>query len=117
MRNYREDSVDNGGFLAFREIYVRRQINAPLQEAITLDQLYAFFTSALYRYEGVSYQHFEGLIEGGFAFRVATVFLYGQQVEGIVKVLGVGVAGDVGGEAQDIPHPFQKLTPALIPSP
>ena len=112
MRIYREASVDNGGFLAFRDIYVRQQINAPLQEAITLDHLYAFFTSALYKYEGVSYQHFEGLIEGGFAFRVATVLLYGQQVEGIVKVLGVRVAEDVGGEGKDIAHALQKLMAA-----
>ncbi len=109
MRIYREASVDNGGFLAFRNIYARQQINAPLQEAITLDQLYAFFSSALYRYEGVSYQQVEGLIEGGFAFRVATVLLYGQQVEGIVKVLGVKVAEDARGESKDITHSLQKF--------
>lgn len=109
MRIYREASIDNGGFLAFKNIYVRQQINAPLQEAITLDQLYAFFAPALHRYEGVSYQHFEGLIEGSFAFRVAKVFLYGQQVEGIVKFLGVRIAEDVGEESKDVAHALQKF--------
>src|SRR5215469_9030777 len=113
MRIYRAASIDNGGLLAFREIYVRQQLKAPLQEeAINLDQLYTFFNSAIYRYEGLAYQHFEGLIEGGFAFRVATVFLYGQQAEGIVKILGVRVAEDVGGEGKEIADTLQKFMAA-----
>ena len=109
VRIYREASVDSGRSLAFRDLYLRQQIKIPLQEVITLDQLYAFFTSALYRYEGVCYQQYDGLIEGGFAFRVATVILYGQQVEGTVKVLGIGVIGDVTGESKDIAHALEKL--------
>jgi hypothetical protein len=95
MHIYRDASVNTGRFVAFKHVHLRQQFNAPLQEEILLDQLEHFFPSVSYRYEGVSYQQSEGLIEGGFAFKIATTLCYGQQVEGVMKVLGLKVGEEV----------------------
>jgi hypothetical protein len=109
---YREASINNGHFLAFKNIHVRQQINTPLPEEISLDQFASFFTSALYRYEGISYQGADGLVDGGFAFRTSATLFYGQQVEGIVKILGVKVVEKVPAENKDIAHSFQSFMAA-----
>src|SRR5260221_273389 len=109
MRIYREASVNDGRVLGFKSLHVRQQINVPLQERIPLNQLDHFFTSVPYRYEGVSYQRAEGLIEGGFAFIVAPVLFYGQHVEGMVKSLSVKVVGKAPGANTEIVHSLQEL--------
>lgn len=109
MRIYREASVNDGHALGFKSLHVRQQINVPFQEKIPLNQLDLFFTSVPYRYEGVSYQQAEGLIEGGFAFRVAPVLFYGQHVEGMVKSLSIKVVGKAPGANTEIVHSLQEL--------
>ncbi|BCL79629.1 hypothetical protein ccbrp13_20940 [Ktedonobacteria bacterium brp13] len=106
---YREASVNNGHLLAFKKVHVRQHINTPLPEEILLEQFVSFFTSALYRYEGISYQGTDGLIDGGFAFRTSAALFYGQQVEGIVKILGVKMVENVPVENKDISHSFQRF--------
>ena len=85
---YREASVNNGQFLAFKNIHMRQQINTPLLEKITVDQFARFFTPDLYSYEGVSYQGVDGLVDGGFAFRTSAALFYGQASRRHCKVPG-----------------------------
>ena len=106
---YREASVNNGQFLAFKNIHMRQQINTPLLEKITVDQFARFFTPDLYSYEGVSYQGVDGLVDGGFAFRTSVALFYGQQVEGIVKFLGIKVVERASAENKDIAYSFQNF--------
>ncbi|MDQ2903869.1 MAG: hypothetical protein M3Y81_09980 [Chloroflexota bacterium] len=74
-----------------------------------MDQIFRFFPMISSRYEGVSYQHLDGLIEGGFAFRVAAVAFYGQQVEGIVKSLAMKVPGEGTGKATEIASALRSV--------
>lgn len=88
---------------------MRQQINTPLLEKITVDQFARFFTPDLYSYEGVSYQGVDGLVDGGFAFRTSAALFYGQQVEGIVKFLGIKVVERASAENKDIAYSFQNF--------
>jgi hypothetical protein len=109
MHIYRDASVNTGRFVAFKHIHLRQQLNAPLQEEILLNQLEGIFPSVSYRYEGVAYQQSDGLIEGGFAFKVATTLFYGQQVEGVVKVLGLNMGEKAPEANQDLADALQKF--------
>lgn len=111
-RIYREASVFDGSFLAFKTLHLRQQLNTPLHGGLPLNQLAPFFTSVPESYEGVAYQHTDGLIEGGFAFRVAAVLLYGQQFEGIVKILGLKIIKDVPGEYKETAHALERFMAA-----
>lgn len=85
----KDKSVDNGKLLGFREIYIRKEIAVPIQNRIPFSEVLATFPEAQSRYEGVAYLLSDGLIEGGFAFRLGSLIVYGQESEGLVKVLGL----------------------------
>jgi hypothetical protein len=109
IRNiYRESSINNGHFLAFKNVHVRQHIDAPLPKGISFDQLTDFFAPMLSRYDGIAYQGSDGLIEGGFAFSGTSIF-YGQHVEGMIKMLGVKVEEHVPTEDGDIAHALQRF--------
>ena len=84
-RIYAEERVGIG----FRNIHVRDEIPAPLdQTAIQFGEIRELLGTTPDIYEGVAYSGVAGLISGGFAMRLApAIQLYGQQVEGVVKVL------------------------------
>jgi hypothetical protein len=105
---YRESSINNGHFLAFKNIHVRQHIDAPLLKGILLDQLTDFFAPMLPRYDGIAYEGSDGLIEGGFAFSATSIF-YGQHVKGMIKMLGVKVEKNLSTEDGDIAHALQHF--------
>lgn len=107
-RIYQEASVDAGRFLAFRKIYLRQQIPTPLPKGIGLDDLAAFFLFAPHWYDGLAYQQYEGLLEGGFAFKVAPLVFYGQQRDGLVNVLGVKIVRRNEEQGKELADAVQK---------
>lgn len=108
-RIYQEASVFNGQFFGFKELHLRQQLVRPLQAAIPLKQLPLFFTPIPYMYEGVSYQHIDGIIEGGFAFKAGTLIFYGQQSGGVVSSLGLKMEESVSQEIKTIASALQQL--------
>lgn len=85
LRIFREQSVDNGRFLGFKELHLRRRITAPLMGELTLSDLYSVFPNNVHRYEGLSYLDAEGIIAGGFAFDFGPLVIHGQEGEGRLK--------------------------------
>ncbi|GCE31182.1 hypothetical protein KDA_66660 [Dictyobacter alpinus] len=106
---YQKFSVSNGQFFVFKHIHVRQPIDVLLPEGILLDQLTDFFAPMLSRYDGIAYQGSDGLIEGGFAFSVATHLFYGQHVDGMVKMLGIKVGASVPTKKEDIVYALQHF--------
>jgi len=88
-RIFNEQSIDNGEFLSFRELYIRKEISKPIQYHLTLKELSAALPESVFRYDGVAYIQVDGLIGGGFAFDVESLIVYGQHIDGLVNILGV----------------------------
>jgi hypothetical protein len=88
QRIYAEESRDNGSFLAFKHIFIRSQITAPISSEIPLSQLLAMLPEH-HPYEGVSYPKEMGLIDGGFACKLAGLIVYGQAIGGFVQTLAL----------------------------
>lgn len=59
-------------------------------------------------YDGLAYQQYEGLIEGGFAFKVAPLVFYGQQSDGLVNVLGVKIVSGDKEQGKELAAAVQK---------
>lgn len=107
---YQEASIDNGHFLAFKTLHVRKRIPTPLRDGIPLSELTQFFTSVLQKqYEGVSFQQDERLVDGGFAFQALPVVLYGQHTEGLIKILGIRVGEKAPENQKNIVHFLHHL--------
>lgn len=87
-RIYDEASIDNGSFFSFKELALRSKITPPINSEIPLSQLLSFFPGSSL-YEGVSYPKEIGLIEGGFAFKLAGITIYGQAMNSLVQTLAL----------------------------
>lgn len=87
-RIYDEASIDNGRFLAFKELALRSKLTTPISSQIPLSQLLSVFPNSS-PYEGVSYPKELGLVAGGFAFRLAGLTIYGQAVDDLVQTLAL----------------------------
>lgn len=103
---YQEASVNNGHVRAFKRIHLRH-ITTPFLDEIRLEHFFSFFTSAFSSYDGIAYQGSDGLVDGGFAFSTVSVLFYGQQVEGVMKVLGIKMRAPA--EHMDIAHSLQRF--------
>lgn len=87
-RIYVEESKDNGRFLVFKHIFIRSHVTAPISSQIPLHQLLAMLPEHR-PYEGVSYAKEVGLIDGGFAYKLAGLIVYGQATGGFVQTLAL----------------------------
>lgn len=106
---YQQYRINNGQFLAFKNIHVRQHIDAPLSEEISFNQLTDFFAMMLSHYDGIAYQGSDGLIAGGFAFNVASLLFYGQYIEDRVKICGIKVGENVLTKSNDIARALQRF--------
>jgi hypothetical protein len=86
-RIHNEQSIFNGVFYAYKEIYLRDGIDNPLKQAIRLSELYSKLSTKSTQYEGLTYEDVAGLIAGGFAFHSGELDFYGQQIDGRVNIL------------------------------
>jgi hypothetical protein len=101
-RIFREESIDNGSFLAFRTLHVRSLIKAPINAHISLTQVAAALPIGSEAYEGIAYEREAGLIDGGFAWQVGSHTLYGHQQESIVTELGLQIDRSTAPISQDL---------------
>ncbi len=101
-RIYREASVPAGPVLGFREIHVRKAMNFPIGDPLTLDAVYACFDPAPAFYDGVGYRGHDGLVVGGFAFAAGPLTVYGQHLDGQVRVLGLALTPGLPATAQAV---------------
>jgi hypothetical protein len=98
---------------AFKEIHVRKSLAAPLnRERLLLNQLASFFTGAPEIYDGVAYEHLDGLLEGGFACRLGTVVFYGQQSEGTIRTLGTKIVEETPEAHKETAQALQRFMEA-----
>jgi len=86
-RIFHEESVDNGQLPGFKKIHLRKRIKTPLQCNLSLNDLYSIFPNSLSQYDGLSYLQAEGVIEGGFAFDIGPLVVYGQELDSRVRTL------------------------------
>jgi hypothetical protein len=89
VRIFKDHGVRGDKFLGFRDIYVRKGIKAPIQTRFALSELYAVFPASRSDYDGFAYRQGDGLIAGGFAFGIDALTVYGQQIDGLIKALGI----------------------------
>ena len=87
-RIYDEASIDNGGFLAFKRLALRTHITDPISSEIPLSQLLTMLPEQQ-PYAGVSYPKEMGLLDGGFACKLAGMIVYGQASDGLVRTLAL----------------------------
>jgi hypothetical protein len=87
-RIYDEASSKSGDFLTFKNIALRSALTAPISSEIPLAQLLSRFPASTL-YDGVSYPKEIGLVDGGFAFRLAGLTVYGQAIAGFVQTLAL----------------------------
>jgi hypothetical protein len=86
---YKSHRVATGQFWAFTNIYVRDQLIHPIVTELPLNDLYARFAPNRAMYEGVAYSSEDGLLAEAFAFKVDDLVVYGQEVGGLVRILGL----------------------------
>src|SRR5262249_4374147 len=103
---YDEESIDNGDFLAFKNLALRSNLTAPISSEIPLDQLLSLFPESS-RYEGVSYPKELGLIDRGFAFRPGNLIVYGQAINGFLQTFALHARP---GEIEGTPELVSALT-------
>lgn len=100
-RIFKEHSVNNGQFLAFKNVHVRQRIREPLPNGLTLAALKSLLPEQHETLDGVAYLQSDGLLTNGFAFGLGELSIYGQQVDGRVAVLGIqrgeGAVQDIAG--------------------
>ncbi len=89
VRIFKDHGVRGDKFLGFRDIYVRKGIRTPIQTQFALSELYAVFPVSRSDYDGIAYRQADGLITGGFAFKIDPLTVYGQQIDGLIKALGI----------------------------
>ncbi|AEV69776.1 hypothetical protein [Acetivibrio clariflavus] len=89
---YENCSIQNGDFIAFKELHVRRGLDFPFENHNIEKQILMDEFKVNYIYEGVSFNGIAGVIEGGFAFEVCKgVVLYGREVNKLVHSLSLYV--------------------------
>ncbi len=75
---YREQSVNNGQFLGFRRIHLRKRIPEPIHPPLSLKDIEMILGKAEASFEGVSFERMPGIVPDSFAFQVHGLILYGQ---------------------------------------
>jgi hypothetical protein len=73
----------------FKALHVRKLITDPLPQAISLKDVTALLPPNASTFQGVSELRQIGLVQGGFAYALGGLVIYGQQVDGAVKNLGI----------------------------
>ncbi len=76
---YREQSVNNGQFLGFRQIHLRKRIPEPILPPLSLQDIEMILGEAEASFEGVSFERMPGVVPDSFAFQVHGLTLYGQR--------------------------------------
>jgi hypothetical protein len=74
---FREHSVDNGRFLGFREIHMRKRIPSPLDPPIALQHVWAALGVPGAEVAVVAFERTPGIVPASFAFRVGGLTVYG----------------------------------------
>jgi hypothetical protein len=109
-RIFDEESVQTERFTAFRRLFVRKEIPAPIADPLPLAQVQSLFAANSTSYDGLAIGTTTDLVEGGFALDLAGIVLYGQQHEGNVTALGLAMGS--GGSAN--PATMAGLFAALM---
>jgi hypothetical protein len=74
---FREFSVDNGQFVAFRQVHMRERIPSPLDLPLALDDVRTLLGATGMPLGVVSFQRMPGIVLGSFAFQAGDLVVYG----------------------------------------
>lgn len=88
-RIFKDAGEFNGSFWGFREMHIRRSIVQPVQPVIRMGEMLAVLPQTTLRFDGISYEGTDGLLQGGFAFGMEGLALYGSQVDGVASMVGI----------------------------
>jgi len=88
-----EESVLTGSGISlsgFRQLYIRKAIQVPIQSRLTLDELYASCPGIRLHYDGIVYAcGTDQLLENCFAVQLESVTVYGETRNGLVQIIGI----------------------------
>jgi hypothetical protein len=75
---FREQSVDNGSFLGFRELHMRQRIVSPLDPPLTLQQVWAALGVNGGAMGAVACDRMPGIVPASYAFQADDLLVYGS---------------------------------------
>ncbi|HEY7093015.1 MAG TPA: hypothetical protein VH393_07540, partial [Ktedonobacterales bacterium] len=73
---YQNHRVDNGSFLGFYEIHMRKRIPAPLDPPLALDEVEATLGALMRSHDAISFEGAPGIVPASFAFQIGDLIVY-----------------------------------------